>query len=569
MGSISIKNSRKNTQRKLIGSSSRSRESRRIGWASDPQTPPDRILHHEEATIRDATFSGKKPLAKLKQRSRRVEPFLPLNQNFSKDSAKESQKVEEIVSDDDSVIISTISLKLTNCTRIRDKLSKNVLKIDPKTEKTEGLGELRDGYSDHELSEQMSNGKQMSDGKIVDSSNNEENDSEPFLHGNNLGYYNVTSKDQTEYTRQTQRGDQEIRRSLHEKTNSSSDADHSDQSDTDKSNKSEEDNPTKPTSVNDAEELESQENEDTADNDPAEDTADDLRGQENSPGIDNSNVEYSHNSSNTKDVNEDGGKSKVFDESGPDDHDTGSETTRSDIEDYTARGESVYTSQEDDTQSITQSQDIDVQNEGLLNNFGEQMENLSVLSDLEIIDVEKDPEKHISETNRPLVDVESNEDSVSDSDDEAGDQIHSGSEQPFSPRKRKERITSIDRNIQVDELEVLLNVDQPLLPKVTLEATVKDIITNIKTKACLEERQVDHRKPEKYDFAAFNWKPDSEFFQFATPSNEDERDVPVFKFESASNPTQGLLKKKTEIRSSKVKNINKLRASGLNYINKI
>ena len=570
--SISMKNSRKNTQRKLIGSSSRSQESRRVGWASDPQTPPDRIIHHEEATIRDATFSGKKPLAKLKQRSRKVEPLIPLHQTDFINSAKESQEVEEIVSDDDSVIISTVSLKVSNSTRIRDKLTKNVLIIDPKSEVTESLSESRDQLlSDHELSEQKSDGEQMSDGKTVDSFNNEENDSGPLLHGNDLDSDKVTSKDQ-EDTRQNHREDLESRRTQHEKTNSGSDADHSDQSesDDDDTKESEQDNLARPTSADDVEQSD-----DAADKDLGEDIANDLQDQKNFLEIDNASSEDSHSSGNesewsSKDVNEAGGESKVvdIDASAPDDHDTGSESTRSDIEEFTAGGESVYTSQEDDTQSTTPSQDIDVPNEGLLNHFGEKMENSSVLSDLEIVDVEEDPEKPTSMTSRPSADEESSEVSDNDSDDEAGDQIHSGSEQPFSPRKRKERITSIDRNIQVDELEVLLNVDQPCLPKVTLEATVKDIITKIKTKACLEERRVDHQKPDKYDFASFNWKPDSEFFQFATPPNEDEQDVPVFKFEPASNPTQGLVKKKMDFRSSKAKNINKLRASGLNYIHK-
>ena len=102
------------------------------------------------------------------------------------------------------------------------------------------------------------------------------------------------------------------------------------------------------------------------------------------------------------------------------------------------------------------------------------------------------------------------------------------------------QVVMINQNIQVDHADVLLNPFP--LPPVTLEAAMEDIISKIKTRTSLQE----HREPftNGFDFASFNWKPDSEFFQFGKEikaQDAAENEVRIFN----SNPKYDTVKRRS------------------------
>ena len=196
---------------------------------------------------------------------------------------------------------------------------------------------------------------------------------------------------------------------------------------------------------------------------------------------------------------------------------------------------------EDDLQlsDVSSPEEVDILNPELLELFGEKV--------AEIQD---------SETGKLL--IEESETSTPPGEDENKDEIPEEPEKKDSELHTK-RLMSIDRIIQVDTAEVMAM--NPVLPDATLDAAVDDIITRIRTRASVEERTRRHSR-DKYDFAAFNWKPNPDFFRFGEQSvaaASSDVNGQVFTFTPAIVPITSTSKRRPAVKSVKAKNINKLK----------
>ena len=104
-----------------------------------------------------------------------------------------------------------------------------------------------------------------------------------------------------------------------------------------------------------------------------------------------------------------------------------------------------------------------------------------------------------------------------------------------------------------------------ILPDVTFGGTVDEIVTKLTTKAVIHERSVDV-DPQKADFAAFNWKPDVQFFQFGQTASTPKEEV--FNFGAGTPPPPQLVKRRPATKLPRSRSIRRERSVGLERIHK-
>ena len=171
---------------------------------------------------------------------------------------------------------------------------------------------------------------------------------------------------------------------------------------------------------------------------------------------------------------------------------------------------------------VTSIEDADILNPSLLDHFGAVIE-------MEIDSVGTNHKEESEILTQDVVEQkEEKEDVPSKQKDSSED----------DPEIDPSQVVMINQNIQAD---VLFNHNPFPLPPVTLEAAMEDIISKIKTRTSLQE----HREPfiNGFDFASFNWKPDSEFFHFGKEINpqDTENEIRIFN----SNPKYNTMKRRS------------------------
>ena len=165
---------------------------------------------------------------------------------------------------------------------------------------------------------------------------------------------------------------------------------------------------------------------------------------------------------------------------------------------------------------------------------------------------------HISEasTPEPAVDVEITNPNLLDHFGEKFEGPYDDSDYDENVKSERNSEPDIENNeSQIDKDEN----GQHILPKVTFDGTIDQIVSKLTTKAVITER---NEELQKADFAAYNWKPDVQFFQFGGASQSQQS---VFSFgengEGSRPPPPLVQKKRPLVNRPRSKSIQRLKKS--------
>ena len=108
------------------------------------------------------------------------------------------------------------------------------------------------------------------------------------------------------------------------------------------------------------------------------------------------------------------------------------------------------------------------------------------------------------------------------------------------------------------ERENGLNFSRDIFPEQTLDTTIDQVVSQVSTKAVIDQSMKDE---EKADFAAFNWKPNVDFFQFGSETQQSSENI--FSFGGGTPSLPQTVKKRQIVTRPRSRSIQRLKRSGL------
>ena len=161
---------------------------------------------------------------------------------------------------------------------------------------------------------------------------------------------------------------------------------------------------------------------------------------------------------------------------------------------------------------------------------------------------------HVSEaeTPEPMADIElDGNESLKNDDKEVVVEEASTTEKDLDIEDTNDVLTILERDNG-------LNFSRDFFPEQTLDTTIDQVVSQVSTKAVIDQSRKDE---EKADFAAFNWKPNVDFFQFGSESRQTSENI--FSFGRGTPALPQTVKKRQIVTRPRSRSIQRLKRSGL------
>ena len=133
-------------------------------------------------------------------------------------------------------------------------------------------------------------------------------------------------------------------------------------------------------------------------------------------------------------------------------------------------------------------------------------------------------------------------------------------EESTSTTEKDLDIEDTDDVLTILERDNGLNFSRDILPEQTLDTTIDQVVSQVSTKAVIDQ---DRKDVEKADFAAFNWKPNVDFFQFGSSQAQKTSSENIFSFGGGTPAPPQTVKKRQIVTRPRSRSIQRLKRSGL------